>query len=745
MSIIYQEEKHLFSLQTKNSEYQMKVDELGFLQHLYYGAPVGGSDMSYRLWEADRGFSGNPYECQENRGKSMDVFPQEYTGVNVGDMRIRSIGVICENGSRSCDLRYVGHEIRKGKYSLDGLPYVRGENGEFAKEEDAETLAITLADRIIGLQVTLLYGVFAEKDVITRAAVLSMEGESCITLTKASSVCVDFPYGQYDLIHFHGRHCMERQKERIPVTHNVVSIGSKRGMSSHHNNPFVILCEKNTDETHGNAYGFMLMYSGNHNTEVEMDFLNSTRLIMGIHDDNFAWQLAPGASFTTPEVIMTYSTEGFQRLSRNYHDIIRENVIDARYHDRKRPVLVNNWEATYFDFTTDKILKLADEAKEIGIDMLVLDDGWFGKRNDDYAGLGDWYVNEEKLPGGLKALADEINSRGMKFGLWFEPEMINEDSDLFRAHPDWALADPHRKPMMSRNQMVLDMTREDVREYLFERMSAILKSAHIEYVKWDFNRSVANFYSCDLPEEQQGEVAHRMVLGTYALLDRLLKEFPDLMIEGCAGGGGRFDAGMLFYCPQIWTSDDTDPIARLKIQSGTSFGYPVCTMGAHVSAAPNHQTGRYTSLKTRGIVAMSGTFGYELDLTKITEEEKTIMKAQIADFHKYDSLIQKGEYFRLTDEHEEDYFTAWEFVSKDQKEVLVNIVITDVHANAELPYARLQGLAPDKIYRLEGSEKIFTGAALMNGGFVFSDLFCNQFIGKEGENYPSAQYYFVMQ
>ena len=743
MAITFNSENQLFSLTTTNSEYQIKITEIGIVQHCYYGAPVGGWDMSYQDWNLDRGFSGNPYEERNNRTFSLDILPQEYTGANVGDLRVSALSLKNHNGSRSCDLRYVSHRIYTGKYTLEGLPYVRGTNGRLAKEEDAQTLEIVLEDPLIHLQAKLLYGVFENKDVITRTVIFTNTGAEWIRLNKVSSICIDFPYGQYDLIHFQGRHCMERQKERIPVGHEITCISSRRGMSSHHHNPFVILCEKDTNENEGGAYGFMLMYSGNHKTEVEMNYVDSTRLVMGLHNSNFAWRLEGGDSFTCPEVILTYSADGLNRLSHNYHHIIRENVIDARFYDMQRPILVNNWEATYFNFNAEKILEIADAASEIGLEMLVLDDGWFGKRDDDNSGLGDWFVNEYKLPGGLKRIADGVNARGMKFGLWFEPEMVNEDSELFRRHPDWAMADPDRKPMMSRNQMVLDMSRKDVQDYLFETMSAILHGANIEYVKWDFNRSVANFYSRMLPEDRQGEVAHRFMLGTYALLDRLLKAFPKLMIEGCAGGGGRFDAGMLFYCPQIWTSDDTDPIARLKIQSGTSYGYPVSTMGAHVSAVPNHQTGRSTSLKTRGIVAMSGTFGYELDLSKVTEEEKAIMRQQIADFHKYYWLIQHGEYFRLTDERQEDYYTCWEFASADGSEALVNIVVTDVRANPELPYARLQGLDPEGIYAIDGKRGAYKGIALMNGGFVFGEMFCNQQPGAQVDSYPSAQYHFV--
>jgi alpha-galactosidase len=716
MSIKFEASKGVFSLISKNTLYQMKINELGVLQHLYYGRPVGDMDMSYQNRFLDRGFSGNPYERRLNRGFSLDLIPQEYSTAGVGDYRVGSIALVNEAGSRSVDFRYVSHRVQNGKYSIPGLPSVR-EN-----EDDVETLEIHLTDKHIGLSVKLLYSVYVEKDVITRSVEILNESDEIIKLEKAASVCIDFPYGKFDLLHFHGRHCMERQEERVALTHDIHTIGSKRGLSSHHHNPFVILCNPDTTEDMGDCYGFMMMYSGNHKTEVEVDQAGSTRLVMGIHDENFSWNLKAKESFYAPEIILSYSEKGLNKLSQNYHKIIRENVCHPRYLNAKRPILINNWEATYFDFNTDKIIHLANQAKELGIEMLVLDDGWFGKRNDDNSGLGDWFVNAEKLPGGIKRIADEVNKIGLQFGLWFEPEMINEDSDLYRTHPDWVLKDPDRKPMMSRNQLVLDMSRQDVVDYLYDSISKILDSANIAYIKWDFNRSVANVFSNLLSATAQGEVAHRFMLGTYALMERLTTNYPEVMIEGCAGGGGRFDAGILYYSPQIWCSDDTDPIARLKIQKGTSYGYPISTMGSHVSASPNHQTGRETTLKTRGIVAMSGTFGYELDLSKLSDEEKEQIKEQIQTFHKYYWLIQKGTYYRLSNVEDEKYFTSWQFVSQDQKEVLVNLVVTDVRANPEFPYVKLKGLKEEVWYKLEGTEQCFTGAALMYAGYVFSAM-----------------------
>lgn len=729
MSIVYDDREKLFFLETAHSSYQMKVLEWGLLKHLYYGRKVGHVSMDYLGQRIDRGFSGNPYEQRLERSCSPDLIPQEYGCRGTGDYRVPALKTVLENGSRSMDLRYQRHEIRPGGLVPEGLPYVRDQ-----ETDSVQTLTVWLSDPAARLSVKLYYSVFEEKDVIVRAAELVNEGEKEITVEKAASASVDLPYGHWDLLHFHGKHCMERQMERVPLVRGVISAGSARGMSSHHQNPFVILADRETGENAGDCYGFMMVYSGNHNMEAEVDQTGSARIVAGIHEAGFSWRLGPGETFFTPEVILSFSGEGLNGLSWNYHRLIRENVCPARFRDVRRPVLINNWEATYFHFDTQKILRLAEQARDLGIEMLVLDDGWFGRRNDDNAGLGDWYVNEEKLPGGLKYLAEEIKKLGLEFGLWFEPEMVNEDSELYRNHPDWALKDPDRAPVMMRNQLVLDMSRQDVQDYLFDSMHAILESAPIDYVKWDFNRSVANVYSALLPKDRQGETPHRFILGTYALLGRITAAHPEVMIEGCAGGGGRFDAGMLFYCPQIWCSDNTDCIARLKIQKGTSYGYPVGTMGSHVSASPNHQTGRRTPLSARGITAMSGTFGYELDLERLTEEEKETVRAQIQEFHRYYWLIQKGRYYRLDRPETADYYTAWEFVSEDGMEALVSLVVTDVRANPEFPFIRLQGLREDVLYRAEGTNLLISGAALMYGGYT---------LPAQTGDYPAVQIHFT--
>ncbi|MBO5303319.1 MAG: alpha-galactosidase [Lachnospiraceae bacterium] len=730
MSVVFDKINNIFLLETDKSTYQMRINEIGILEHLYYGAKVYKSDMSYLIIDCDRGFSGNPYELKDHRGISMDTRPNEYSVAGIGDYRVNALSVVNVDGSRSIDLRYKKHCIIEGKYRLKGLPYVR-ENGS-----KVQTLVITLEDRLLGIEVELYYGVFEDKDIITRSVVISNKNSGTVKLQKIASACLDFSYGQYDIIHFYGRHCMERMVERIPVTNNIQVVASGRGMSSHHHNPFVILCDKSANEDTGAAYGVMLMYSGNHRTEIEMDQTGGVRIVTGINNEKFEWNLGVNEKFYAPETILSFSEDGLNGLSQNYHRILRENVCDPKYQKIKRPILINNWEATYFDFDKTKLLTLAKEAKQLGIEMLVLDDGWFGKRNDDNRGLGDWVVNEEKLGGTLSNLVDEINKIGLKFGLWIEPEMVNEDSDLYRKHPEWALREPEREPIVSRNQLVLDMSREDVVEYLFECLDKVIKSANIEYIKWDFNRSVSNVFSNYHNLEKQGEISHRFVLGTYELMDRLLKANPKIMIEGCAGGGGRYDAGILFYSTQIWCSDDTDAIERIKIQKGTSYGYPVSTMGSHVSASPNHQTMRTTPLHTRGVVAMSGTFGYELDIAKLSNAEKEEIKSQIADFHKYYWLIQNGKYYRLTDEHTEAYYTAWEFVDESQKEVLLNLVVTHVQANGKYPFVKLKGLNPDSMYVEESSGKKYTGIALMKGGYSFGII--------QGD-YPAMQLHFVVE
>lgn len=706
MAIIYDENKRTFTIHTDNTTYQMQADQYGFLLHLYYGKKAKGC-MDYLLTYNDRGFSGNPYDAGLDRTYSMDALPQEFPCIGNGDYRSCAVSVQNEDGTYSLDLRYTGYEIVSGKYGLKGLPAV------YAGEDEAETLKIFMEDSVSGLQAVLLYGVLPKPDIITRSVIITNSGSASVHLLKVQSACLDLLHGEYDVLSFYGRHAMERNFQRIPVSHGNYKIGSRRGTSSHQYSPVMILADKGTTEDAGSCYAMNYVYSGGFNGEVEKDQYNQTRMLMGLQDEMFSYPLNPGEVFYAPEVIMTYTDKGLNQLSQNLHRCIRSHICRGKYKDIVRPVLVNSWEAAYFDFTGETILKLADEAKECGIEMVVLDDGWFGKRESDNTGLGDWVVNEKKLGCTLQELAAGINKKGLKFGIWIEPEMVSEDSDLYRAHPDWALVIPGRKPVRARNQLVLDFSRKEVVDAVFEQISSVMDESNIEYVKWDMNRSLADIYSADTKE--QGRVMYDYVLGVYDFLERLINRYPQMLIEGCSGGGGRFDAGMLYYTPQIWCSDNTDPIDRVRIQYGTSFGFPVCTMGAHVSASPNHQTGRSTSLNTRGVAAMAGTFGYELDLGALSEEEKNAVREQITRFRTFAPLIQNGTYYRLTNPYE-DGAGAWAFVSEDKSEVLLNAVTLEIHGNMTVQYIQPKGLKEDAMYKNKETGQIYSGAALMETG-----------------------------
>ena len=709
MGIIYCEKDRIFTLQTKNTTYQMQVDRYGFLLHLYYGKKTDGC-MDYLLTYYDRGFSGNPYDAGEDRTYSMDTLPQEFPCYGNGDFRSTAFAVENTDGSMSCDLRYKSHTILDGKYSLEGLPAV------YASEEEAQTLEILMEDPVTGVKVVLLYGVLSAQDIITRSVCVKNESSGKIYLNKIESASLDFLYGDYELLTFYGRHAMERNVQRVPVVHGTQKIGSVRGTSSHQYNPMMILAEKETTEDKGNCYAMSFVYSGCFQGEVLKDQLNQTRMMLGLQEEAFRYPLEVGEMFQAPEVILSYSAQGMNQLSQNLHQCIRQHICRGKYKEQVRPVLINSWEASYFDFTGDTIYELAKAAKEVNIDMLVMDDGWFGKRDDDNSGLGDWFVNEKKLGGTLGNLIERINDLDVKFGIWIEPEMVSEDSDLYRKHPDWALTVPGRKPVRSRNQLVLDFSRKEVVDAIYDQICKVLDQGNIEYVKWDMNRSLMDIYSA--ATKDQGRVLHDYVLGLYDFLERLVQRYPNLLIEGCSGGGGRFDAGMMYYTPQIWCSDNTDAIDRLKIQYGTSFGYPVSVVGSHVSAVPNHQTGRKTPLHTRGVVAMSGTFGYELDLMNLSEEEKQEIRDQIAEYKNYAPIIQNGLYYRLSDPRKEE-ICAWEFVHTDENgqiRVLLNVVMQAIHGNMTVNYIKLQGLEETAVYREEKSGKRYSGAALMYGG-----------------------------
>lgn len=710
MSIKINETSGLFQIITKNTEYQMKTDKYGVLKHLWYGKKTD-TDMEYLLHYPDVGFSGNIYDAGNDRTYSLDTLPLEYACEGIGDYRISAVAVNHFDGSNALDLRYHSYRIYKGKYHINGLPAV------YADEDEADTLEIILKDTTSNIEVTLKYGVLAELDIITRSVCVKNLGTKSVTLTKAASFCLDISHGKWEWIHFHGRHAMERQMERMSLNHGIQESSSTRGTSSHQQNPSVLLCSPDCTETTGSCIGAVLVYSGSFQIKIQLDQIDQVRLVMGIHPDLFRWELKPSETFNTPEAILSYSSTGMETLSNHFHQIIRNHICRGSYKLAERPVLINNWEATYFDFNEQKILKIAEQAAELGVDLLVLDDGWFGKRDDDCSGLGDWFVNEKKLHGGLRCLVEKINAMGMKFGLWFEPEMVSEDSRLYREHPEWAIKIPYRNPVRSRYQLVLDMTNPEVRDYLFHTISSILNSANISYVKWDMNRSICDWYTTCLTAENQGEMPHRYVLGLYDLLERLITAFSNILWEGCSGGGGRFDAGMLYYCPQIWCSDDTDAYERTKIQYGTSFFYPISAVGAHLSAVPNHQTGRITPFETRAITAMAGSFGYELDLNTLSESEKQEVKKQIIRFKKYSLLIHHGLYYRLSNPMT-DAFAIWEFVSENQREVLVNGVIFRTEPNCTQYHIRLRGLLSELHYRLEENGNVYSGAVLMNGGIL---------------------------
>ncbi len=711
MAILSNETKSIFTLQTDHSMYQMKVDAYGVLLHTYYGEKGTPFDLSYLITYADHGFSGNPYEAGDERTYSLDALPQEYPVYGSGDYRASALKVRYPDGSHACELRYVKHQLQKGKYALPGLPAVYAE-----KDTPADTLIITLEDTRKSFYVHLYYGVLEDLDLITRSVCIENHGEAPLYLEQVLSTCIDFQHGEYHLHTFYGRHMKERTHQRIPVSHGIHSVGSSRGASSHQHNPFILLTSPQATEDHGECYGLSFLYSGDFLALGSKDQFSQTRILMGIHPDNFCYRLDTGERFYAPETAMAYTSQGMAALSQIYHRAYRHDLCRGRYKTARRPVLLNSWESVYMDFDGKKLVEMAKDAADLGIELFVMDDGWFGKRDRDVSGLGDWHVNEEKLGCGLKGLSDEIHKLGLQFGIWFEPECINEDSDLYRKHPDWVLKVPGKAPVRGRYQLVLDFSREDVRAYILKQICQVLDSARIEYVKWDFNRSISDIYSALLPPERQGEVAHRYILGLYDMLEKLTARYPDLLLEGCSGGGGRFDAGMLYYTPQIWCSDNTDAIDRLSIQYGTSFGYPVSTIGAHVSHCPNDQTGRITPLETRATVAMAGTFGYELDTNEITEEERPVIQQQIQEFKKYYDLIQDGLYYRLTDPDRYPACHCWEFVKPDHSEALLCIVALQIQPNTVRSCIRLKGLSPDKIYMIEG--RAYPGSALMNGGYL---------------------------
>ena len=715
MNITYFEKERIFKLDTPNTSYVLGiVDEENFIGHIYYGKRLQGHDIGYRMRTQEPPFV--PSQNNRERCSFYDCFPFEYPTAGLGDYRESCLSVKTLGGHAGCSLSYVSHRIFEGKPELEGLP------ATFADKEAAATLELTCVDKHVGMKVLLYYTAFNDTDVITRSVKVVNNGEQAFYLTKVFSACLDMDNEDYDMISLHGSWARERHMQRKTLGYGIQNVSSFRGESSHQDHPFLALVTKNTTQEAGEVYAMNFVYSGNFRAQAEVSQFDSVRMSMGIHPENFCWKLEPGESFQAPEVVMVYSAQGLDGMTTAFHHLYKNHLIRGEYKDKKRPILINNWEATYFNFTTEKLLSIAKEASELGIEMLVMDDGWFGKRNSDNCALGDWVVNEEKLPGGLKYLVDEVNKLGMKFGIWFEPEMISPDSDLYRAHPDWAIAIPGRVATESRQQYVLDLSRREVVDYVYESVAKILRSANIEYVKWDMNRQLTDIGSIELPADRQGELYHRYVLAVYELQDRLTREFPHLLLENCSGGGARFDPGMLYFSPQIWCSDDTDAIERLEIQEGTALIYPLSTMGAHVSDCPNHTVGRVTPFETRGIVALAGTFGYELDVTRIAKEERDIIPQQVAMYHKYNDLVRQGDYYRIASYSQNHKYDCWEVVSEDKKEVLVTFVQVLNRANFKSRNIKLKGLNPETIYHLEGEDICYSGETLMYAGIQVPNL-----------------------
>lgn len=707
-NVTFPEDIKMFKLDAKDTSYVFGVIDEGFLVHGYFGKKIEDGDLTYLLRLEE-----NPWVPKTNMrdmGTFMDMTAFEYPCHGRGDYREPCLMVMDDEGMTTTDLRYVSHKAYKGKPALEGLP------ATFANGNEAETLEVTCIDKHTGLEAVLVYTVFENLDVVTRSVRLKNTGKAPLNVKRVLSMCVDFDNDGYDLITLNGSWARERCIERSRLHHGKQGVDSVKGESSHQNNPFMALVSHNADEDMGEAYGFNFVYSGNFFAQAEVTQNKCTRAVMGINHFDFNWLLEEDEEFVAPEVVMVYSDEGIGKMSRTFHDLYRQHLIRGEYKDKRRPILINNWEATYFNFDTDKLIGIAKEASKLGIEMLVMDDGWFGHRDSDNSSLGDWFVYEKKIKGGLKYLVDEVNKLGMKFGIWFEPEMISPDSELYKKHPEWAIQVRGREMTMSREQYVLDYSNKEVRDYVYGMMKAVLDSANIEYIKWDMNRQLTEVGSTSLPKNRQRELWHRYVLGVYDLMNRLTTDYPHILLENCSGGGARFDAGMLYYSPQIWCSDDTDAIERLKIQHGTSICYPASAMGAHVSDCPNHTVGRSTPFATRGNVAMVGTFGYELDVTRIPQEDRDAIPAQIAEFNKYNPIVRTGDQYRIGNVFEDNMWDAWIFVAKDKSEAVFTYVQVLGRPNYRSRRIKLKGLDPNASYKNMETGEIHSGNVLMNMG-----------------------------
>ena len=710
--IIFDEEKRIFHISTLSSSYVIRLNGEYIIEHLYYGRKlsnlIGLSDYEDTFVPA---FSAIDDEYRQQR-ISTDFVLQEYAFYGSSDLRKPSFHAVYTDGSRITKMKFVSYKIYEGKPGLSGLPSTYIED-----DSEADTLEILFKDELTGLELTYVYTAFSQFDAITRSVKARNTGMFNINIKEIMSCNVDFPRDDFDFIHLPGAWCRERLIERKSLISGRTHIESRRGSSSHHHSPFFALVDKTTTETQGEVYGFSFVYSGNFEAGAEVDSYGNTRAYMGINSFDFNWLLEKEEEFTTPEVVMVYSANGIGEMSRTYHKLYRTRLARGSYKDKERPVLINNWEATYMNFTEEKIIDIAKNAAKVGIEMLVLDDGWFGKRNDSTSSLGDWFSNKEKLPDGISGLAKKVNNLGLKFGLWFEPEMISPDSELYRTHPDWCLHVEGRNRSRCRNQLILDLSREEVCDYIVDSLCKNLESAPISYVKWDMNRNMSEIGSASLPPERQAEVAHRYVLGLYDILERITQKFPDVLFEGCSGGGGRFDAGMMYYFSQYWTSDDSDAVERMYIQHGTSLVMPASFMSAHVSAVPNHQVGRITSFETRGNIASCGQFGYEIDITKMTDEELLQMKLQIERYMQIRDIVHKGNMYRIMSPFDGNQ-CVWQFVSEDKKKVVVCCGSVNAKPEQQGKTIKLRGLNPQSKYKVLETNQVYSGDVLMNYGML---------------------------
>ena len=714
MGIIFNKENRLFHIKSKKTSYVMRVLETGHLINLYWGRKINSNKIDYVVKKRQCGSF--LADLDNVDALHLEIIPQEYPSYGNPDLRSPAVQIKLANGTTVTDFRYYSHEIYNGKKALQGLPATYVEN-----EDEAETLEITLKDELAGLRVILSYTVFKNYDVITRSCKIVNDSKEEVDVLRALSANVDFRHSDFDLIQLSGSWARERHIIRTPLRNGGQCVESRRGASSHAQNPFIALVSKDTTEDKGEVYGFNLVYSGNFLANVEVDMHSNARAQIGINPFDFAWNLEAGDEFQTPEAVMVYSPNGLTGMSHIYHDLYRERLCRGTHRDKERPILINNWEATYFDFNNEKIKDIAKESSNLGIELFVLDDGWFGERNNDDCSLGDWFVNEEKLKGGLSSLVKDINEMGMQFGLWFEPEMISPKSKLYEEHPDWCIHIEGRVRSEARKQLILDLSREEVCDAVIEMLTNVLKSAPISYVKWDMNRNMTEIGSPAWPAKKQKEVAHRYMLGLYKILENITTNFPNILFESCSGGGGRFDGGMLYYMPQTWTSDDTDAIERLKIQEGTSLVYPVSTMGSHVSAVPNHQVHRITPLHTRGVVAMAGSFGYELDITKMTDEEKEEVKSQVKFYKNIRKTIQFGDLYRLKSAFDSNE-AAWMNISKDGNNLVVSYVKKYAEANVLPKRLKLKALDENSLYEISETGEVFGGDELMYIGLEIGEL-----------------------